>query len=253
MAEDRLAGKVAIVTGAAKGQGAGVARAFAAAGARVALLDVLDAGGEATAAALSSRAARARFLLRRRPRIRRRGGGGRGRGRVRRPGRPLQQRGGDRVREKDRRAPDGRLGADPGDQSHRAVPLRDARHPASRAARRRRDHQRVVARSLPGVAGRHRRLRDREGRSRHPDVLPRLRVRRRRDPRELHRPWPGPDRSELSLPRHRGGPSPDCSDDPLGRVGDIEDIARAAVFLASDEARWITGAVLRVDGGIVVQ
>ncbi len=40
---------------------------------------------------------------------------------------------------------------------------------------------------------------------------------------------------------------------PLGRVGAIEDIASAAVFLASDEARWISGAVLRVDGGIVIQ
>ena len=36
-------------------------------------------------------------------------------------------------------------------------------------------------------------------------------------------------------------------------VGEIDDVAWAAVFLASDEARWITGAVLRVDGGIVVQ
>ena len=40
---------------------------------------------------------------------------------------------------------------------------------------------------------------------------------------------------------------------PLGGLGEIDDVARAAVFLASDEARWITGAVLRVDGGIVVQ
>ena len=40
---------------------------------------------------------------------------------------------------------------------------------------------------------------------------------------------------------------------PLGRVGEIEDVARAAVFLASDDAAWISGAVLRVDGGIVVQ
>jgi NAD(P)-dependent dehydrogenase (short-subunit alcohol dehydrogenase family) len=40
---------------------------------------------------------------------------------------------------------------------------------------------------------------------------------------------------------------------PLGRVGEIEDVARAALFLASDEAKWITGAVLRVDGGIVIQ
>ena len=40
---------------------------------------------------------------------------------------------------------------------------------------------------------------------------------------------------------------------PLGRVGSLDDIANAAVFLASDEAKWITGAVLRVDGGMVVQ
>jgi NAD(P)-dependent dehydrogenase (short-subunit alcohol dehydrogenase family) len=40
---------------------------------------------------------------------------------------------------------------------------------------------------------------------------------------------------------------------PLGRVGVLSDVARAAVFLASDEAKWITGATLRVDGGIVVQ
>lgn len=40
---------------------------------------------------------------------------------------------------------------------------------------------------------------------------------------------------------------------PLGRVGAIDDVAHAAVFLASDESRWITGAVLRVDGGMVVQ
>ena len=40
---------------------------------------------------------------------------------------------------------------------------------------------------------------------------------------------------------------------PLGRVGTVEDVASAAVFLASDEAHWISGAVLRVDGGIVIQ
>ena len=40
---------------------------------------------------------------------------------------------------------------------------------------------------------------------------------------------------------------------PLGHVGAIDDVARAAVFLVSDEAKWITGAVLRVDGGMVVQ
>jgi 3-oxoacyl-[acyl-carrier protein] reductase len=36
---------------------------------------------------------------------------------------------------------------------------------------------------------------------------------------------------------------------PLGRIGQPEDVAPAAVFLASDEARWITGESLFVAGG----
>ena len=39
---------------------------------------------------------------------------------------------------------------------------------------------------------------------------------------------------------------------PLGRLGQTQDIANAYLFLASDEAGFITGTVLRVDGGIVV-
>ncbi len=39
---------------------------------------------------------------------------------------------------------------------------------------------------------------------------------------------------------------------PLGRLGQPEDVADAYAFLASDQASFITGAVLRVDGGIVV-
>jgi NAD(P)-dependent dehydrogenase (short-subunit alcohol dehydrogenase family) len=37
---------------------------------------------------------------------------------------------------------------------------------------------------------------------------------------------------------------------PVGRVGEPEDVAGAAVFLASDEAAFITGAVLTIDGGL---
>jgi 3-oxoacyl-[acyl-carrier protein] reductase len=36
---------------------------------------------------------------------------------------------------------------------------------------------------------------------------------------------------------------------PLGRLSQPSDIATAAVFLASDEAGFITGACLEVDGG----
>ncbi len=36
---------------------------------------------------------------------------------------------------------------------------------------------------------------------------------------------------------------------PLGRMGEAEDIAKAALFLLSDDASWITGIALPVDGG----
>jgi len=36
---------------------------------------------------------------------------------------------------------------------------------------------------------------------------------------------------------------------PLGRCGEPEDIASAALFLASQQARWITGQIIKVDGG----
>lgn len=37
---------------------------------------------------------------------------------------------------------------------------------------------------------------------------------------------------------------------PLGRVGLPEDVAKAALFLCSDDASWITGVTLPVDGGL---
>ncbi|HJS33316.1 MAG TPA: SDR family oxidoreductase, partial [Alphaproteobacteria bacterium] len=36
---------------------------------------------------------------------------------------------------------------------------------------------------------------------------------------------------------------------PLGRLSQPEDIANAALYLASDEANFITGVALEVDGG----
>jgi 3-oxoacyl-[acyl-carrier protein] reductase len=40
---------------------------------------------------------------------------------------------------------------------------------------------------------------------------------------------------------------------PLGRMGTLEDVAAAVMFLVSDEASFITGQVLSVDGGLVMQ
>lgn len=39
---------------------------------------------------------------------------------------------------------------------------------------------------------------------------------------------------------------------PLGKFGQVEDVAEAVVFLASDKAKYITGQVLCVDGGIAM-
>lgn len=40
---------------------------------------------------------------------------------------------------------------------------------------------------------------------------------------------------------------------PLGTVGDPDDVAHAAVYLCSDEAKFVTGAELYIDGGISAQ
>ena len=38
---------------------------------------------------------------------------------------------------------------------------------------------------------------------------------------------------------------------PLGRIGEVDDVANAVVFLCSEQASWLTGTTLEVDGGVV--
>lgn len=43
--------------------------------------------------------------------------------------------------------------------------------------------------------------------------------------------------------------SPTCARIPLGRIGEVEDVTGAAVFLLSDESTYVTGQILAIDGG----
>jgi 3-oxoacyl-[acyl-carrier protein] reductase len=43
-----------------------------------------------------------------------------------------------------------------------------------------------------------------------------------------------------------------CARIPLGTLGEPQDIAEGVLFLASDRARYITGQVLKIDGGLVL-
>jgi 3-oxoacyl-[acyl-carrier protein] reductase len=54
--------------------------------------------------------------------------------------------------------------------------------------------------------------------------------------------------SELTEAAHQGI----IEQTPLGRIGRPEEVAAAVVFLASDEASYITGQVVRVNGGMHV-
>ncbi len=38
---------------------------------------------------------------------------------------------------------------------------------------------------------------------------------------------------------------------PLGRIGTSDDVASAVEYLLSDDASWVTGTVLNVDGGVM--
>jgi NAD(P)-dependent dehydrogenase (short-subunit alcohol dehydrogenase family) len=40
---------------------------------------------------------------------------------------------------------------------------------------------------------------------------------------------------------------------PIGRIGMPEEVAPAILYLASDESAFVTGMLLRVDGGMVVK
>ncbi|MGF7125163.1 SDR family oxidoreductase [Rhodococcus sp. BE178] len=59
-------------------------------------------------------------------------------------------------------------------------------------------------------------------------------------------------RTRFAGPLYEGREEQVAADYPLGRLGEPEDIAAAVAFLASDDAAWITGQTLVVDGGLTL-
>jgi NAD(P)-dependent dehydrogenase (short-subunit alcohol dehydrogenase family) len=62
---------------------------------------------------------------------------------------------------------------------------------------------------------------------------------------------PGFIRTDFSRALWEGREDRIANATPLGRMGEPEDVARAALFLVSDAASWITGHTLVVDGGVL--
>jgi 3-oxoacyl-[acyl-carrier protein] reductase len=58
---------------------------------------------------------------------------------------------------------------------------------------------------------------------------------------------PGPTDTKMLLPARREQVPKQT---PLGRIGTPQDIADVIAFLASGDARWITGQVIPVNGGL---
>ena len=249
------AGPVAIVTGAAAGIGAESARAFGAAGYRVALADIDGPGAHAAADRLRAEDGIETLavevdvadpaLVDDLDASRRRRLGPPRRRALQRRGRGLLPAGGHGAR---RAAPADRR------QPARQPPRRARGDPVAALLGRRIDRLHRVGPGSPHAAGL-RALRGGEGRADGDRAGARGRARRRRHPGQHGEP--GHDRhpdAPARPPRHeqrgpRGVLKQVEEANALGRIGAPREIADVVVFLCSEQASYVTGEDIVVDGG----
>ena len=148
----------------------------------------------------------------------------------------------------------GRLGPGARDQPQERLPRLQGAVAALRGARRRVDRVDGLDRRHLGDPRRRRVLRLQGGRD-HAHEVPGARRREGGHPRQLRLPGLHPDADDRRLlrrpARSRRRPAQFAVGlHPLGRLGEPLDIADGFVYLASDEARWVTGTALVVDGGL---
>ena len=250
----RFDGRVAVVTGAARGIGFGTATRFAEEGASVAILDLDEAAAAEAAAKLPladgakavgigcdvSDAASRRGRRRARRRRARRDPHP-GQQRRHHPRQPAVQDDRGRLGPGHERAPPGRVPDDQGRaEALRRAEVRQDPQPLERL-RARQPRPGQLLRRQDGRPGLHPHPRHRARPVRHQRQRDRARLHRHRDDRRHRRPAQDGRRG---LPRGCNAEA-----NPVRRVGFPEDIAAAAAFLCSDEASYITGQTLYVDGG----
>ena len=123
---------------------------------------------------------------------------------------------------------------------------------AAHAGRRRRiDHQYLVDRRAAGVSAAVDRVHHEQGGGGRAHAGAGGPAGQPPYPRQLHRAGSGVHAAHRRAPDGRGPPAR-ATNALIKDEGTAWDIAWAAVYLASDEARWVTGQVLAVDAGITI-